>query len=91
MSDYTPTTEQVRDGYRYDPVAEYYGPITPHHVINGRAFDRWLAAHDAEVAATTLRDVATALASSFHPSLSDEDTISTLRAYAEEYEKEAGL
>ena len=39
---YTPTTEQVRDGFRYDELAEWYDPVTPHHVINGRAFDRWL-------------------------------------------------
>lgn len=52
MSDeFTPTTEQVRDGYRYDPEAEWRDPITPHHIINGRAFDRWLAAHDRVVAA----------------------------------------
>lgn len=44
MSEHTPTTEQVRDGYRYDPEAEYRDPLTPHHVINGRAFDRWYAA-----------------------------------------------
>lgn len=44
MSDYTPTTEQVRDGYRYDPEAEYHDPVTPHHVTSGRAFDRWYAA-----------------------------------------------
>ena len=57
MSDYTRTTEQVRDewadtgweadgslGFRRDPVV----------------FDRWLAAHDAEVAAQTLRDAASA-------------------------------
>ena len=62
---------------------------TARHIVE--AHNRWLAAHDREVAATTLRDVATALASSFHPSLSDEDTISTLHVYADEYEKEAGL
>lgn len=61
MSDYTPTTEQVRDGYRYDTEAEYRDPITPHHEINGRAFDRWLKAHDAQVAAQALRDAADAL------------------------------
>lgn len=85
MSDYTPTTDIVRRDYAY--VLFFFGP-TPERLA---AFDRWLAAHDAEVAATTLRDVATALASSFHPSLSDADTISTLHVYADEYEKEVGL
>ena len=42
--EFTPTTKQVRDGYRYDPEAEYHDPITPHHVTNGRAFDAWYAA-----------------------------------------------
>jgi hypothetical protein len=49
MSEFTPTTTQVRDGYRYDPEAEYRDPITPHHEINGRAFDRWLAERDRRV------------------------------------------
>ena len=45
-ADYTPTTDDVRD---------YYG--------NGQVpeeFDRWLAAHDAEVASKALRDAADA-------------------------------
>jgi hypothetical protein len=66
MTEFTPTTTQVRDGYRYDPEAEYRDPITPHHEINGRAFDRWLAAHDAAVeraaAVKALRPVADLLA-----------------------------
>lgn len=49
MSEYTPSTKQVRDGYRYDPEAEYRDPITPHHEINGRAFDRWLASERARI------------------------------------------
>ncbi|WP_424937542.1 MULTISPECIES: hypothetical protein [Bacteria] len=40
MSDYTPTTEDVRRS-----ALEYWPPIT------GEEFDRWLAAHDAEVRA----------------------------------------
>ena len=27
MSEYSPTTQQVRDGYRYDPEDEYRDPI----------------------------------------------------------------
>ena len=56
--EFTPTTEQVRDGYRYDPEAEYHDPITPHHVTNGRAFDRWYAA---EIAAAEKRGAVRAL------------------------------
>lgn len=42
--DYTPTTEQVRDGYRYDPNDDYYNPLQAgaNAEYNGRAFDRWL-------------------------------------------------
>lgn len=48
---FTPTTEQVRDGYAHDPESEYRDPLTNHTNNNKRAFDRWLAAHDAEVKA----------------------------------------
>ena len=58
--EFTPTTEQVRDGYRYDPEVEYHDPITPHHVINGRAFDRWYAAEIAAAKAEALREAAEA-------------------------------
>lgn len=49
MSDWTPTTEQVRYGFAVDPEAEYRDPLTNHTLHGERAFDRWLAAHDAEV------------------------------------------
>ena len=44
MSEFTPTTQQVRDGYRYDPEDEYRDPIgAPQRSAEaGRAFDRWL-------------------------------------------------
>jgi hypothetical protein len=49
MSDeFTPTTEQVRDGYAIDPVAEYHDPLTNHTLWNQRAFDRWLAEYTRE-------------------------------------------
>lgn len=50
--DYTPTTDEVRDGYATDPESEYYDPIGYPAYARGlrRAFDRWLAAHDREVA-----------------------------------------
>lgn len=54
---YTPTTEQVRDGFRYDELAEWYDPVTPHHVINGRAFDRWLTDHEITVRIRLLDDL----------------------------------
>ncbi|MDY0829106.1 hypothetical protein SK224_08185 [Microbacterium sp. BG28] len=52
MSDtYTPTTEEVRDAY-----ANFF---EGHRAISRRrAFKRWLAAHDAQVRAETLREAA---------------------------------
>lgn len=41
MSDYTPTTDEIRTGY-----AAIGDAIIPEHE---EEFDRWLAAHDAEV------------------------------------------
>lgn len=48
MSEYTPTTAAVRSGYA----------ATEHFAA---AFDRWQAAHDAQVAARALREVAFAV------------------------------
>lgn len=48
--DYTPTTEQVRDGYRFDPEAEYHNPTVNWAEKNGRAFDRWLTEQNRQVA-----------------------------------------
>jgi len=48
MTDQTPSTEQVRYGYRTGVTA----PILP--VEAGDAFDAWLAARDREVAAKAL-------------------------------------
>lgn len=52
MTDQTPSTEDVRYGYRTGVTA----PLLP--VEAGAAFDAWLAAHDREVAAKALRDAA---------------------------------
>lgn len=51
MSDFTPSTEQVRDGYRFDPEAAFYDPIHEEAIAReaGRAFDRWLAQHDVDM------------------------------------------
>lgn len=62
MTEYTPTTEQVRTAYSIDSEAEWRDPLTNHTRIHEREFDRWLAAHDAEVArnaaANALREAA---------------------------------
>lgn len=42
MSKYTPTTKEVREAYSGGRSGEY-------HAVTGPEFDRWLAAHDAEV------------------------------------------
>ena len=49
--DYMPTTEQVRDGYRYDPEYDYYNPLEAgaNVELRGLAFDRWLDQVKAEI------------------------------------------
>ena len=58
MSDWIPTTQQVRDGYRYDPEDEYRNPL--HAGANaeraGRDFDRWLEQVKAETRDDALAD-----------------------------------
>lgn len=52
MSEYTPTTEEVRD--KWASCVEEFGTSRGMHLDYDdalAAFDRWLAAHDAEVAA----------------------------------------
>ena len=48
--EFIPTTKQVRDGYAEDPEGDYHNPISaPANFLSlQRAFDRWLAQHDAE-------------------------------------------
>lgn len=50
MSDHTPTTAQIRTGYA--SVAYTHEGVDLRLVV----FDRWLAAHDAEVRAEALHD-----------------------------------
>lgn len=50
MSEYTPTAEQVRERYVYDEWVD--------DEARGPEFDRWLAAHDAEVRAAALHEAA---------------------------------
>jgi hypothetical protein len=49
MSDYTPTTEQVRTA-----VQRFYVPDLGYDSLSVAEFDRWLAEHDAEVAAKAI-------------------------------------
>lgn len=51
LPDFTPTTEQVRAAYAHDPEGEYRDPVgfPAMRQENLQAFDRRLAAHDAEV------------------------------------------
>jgi hypothetical protein len=53
MSEYTPITETVRTRYIQHGNCGVKG--------DSEAFDRWLAEHDAEVAAKSLKDAADAL------------------------------
>jgi hypothetical protein len=53
MSDYTPSTDQVREGYAYTSRGN-----GEDRVLHFETFDRWLAKHDAEVAATALEEFA---------------------------------
>jgi hypothetical protein len=57
---YTPTTDEVRDGFRGNP-KKYDEAGTPvermgenYAVLNDMAFNRWLAAHDAQIRADAL-------------------------------------
>ena len=52
---YTPTTDEVRASYAVDGIG---APS----LANGHRFDRWLAAHDAEVRAQALAPIRAALA-----------------------------
>lgn len=72
MSDYTPTTQQVEDGYAHEPEYEYHNPVDygAHVHGNRRAFRRWLKEHDAEVeraaAARALEEFADQMTTGFN-------------------------
>lgn len=57
---YVPTTEEVRASYAVDGIG---APS----LANGHRFDRWLAAHDAEVRAQALREAVASLRAKFGP------------------------
>ena len=62
MTDYTPTTDEIRNGW----IETGWAPDgTLCDKRDGAEFDRWLAAHDAEVAAKALAPIRAALAG--HP------------------------
>ena len=50
MSDYTPTTEQMREWFS-EPQSEAEAMSVDAHYEKAESFDRWLAKHDAEVKA----------------------------------------
>ena len=59
MSDFTPTTEQVRKAYvhAFAP-QQFFGPVAGADRAGlGGDFDRWLAAHDAELRAQIAREL----------------------------------
>lgn len=57
---YVPTTEEVRASYAVDGIG---APS----LANGHRFDRWLAAHDAEVRAQARREAVASLRAKFGP------------------------
>lgn len=59
MSDYTPTTEEIREYVEVGGEPALWLPPTPERdAARAAAFDRWLDAHDRRVAATALREAA---------------------------------
>ena len=58
---YTPTTDQIREGYIYDAgEAEYIDPINGHlfYESAGKWFDRWLEGEQARVRSEALKEAA---------------------------------
>ena len=60
-TEYTPTTDEVREWYAGSVDAYQHETGLPYDAAKS-AFDRWLSAHDREVAARALRKAADALA-----------------------------
>lgn len=95
MSDYTPTTQQVEDGFAHEPEYEYSNPIGygAHVQSNRRAFRRWLAEVERAAAEKALVKVACELDEiaiqsdagfGYNPKIDAEG----LRARAEAYRQE---
>ena len=88
MSDYTPSTDEVRDRYAW-------GRSDVGYVSYDEAeaeFNQWLAEHDAKVKADALRDAAEAWAEDPESvdSETPADTRNWMRDRADKIEKEAG-
>ena len=49
MSDYTPTTDEIRNGYTPDMMIASERPYEEWKQIAFDEFDRWLSAHDAAI------------------------------------------
>ena len=58
MSEYTPTTDDVREVYAWADGYPYEGAVDPR--LEAR-FDRWLTAHEAETRTAALEEAALAL------------------------------
>jgi len=80
MNEYTPETDQIRDAWRHDR-ERYTGVNRPN--TYGAEFDRWLAAHDREVAAKALRDAAERYNAETHP---ESDSWNPLTAGSDDFE-----
>ena len=78
MSDgqFTPTTRQVRDGYRFAPRGDYHDPVSAaaNADRNGRAFDRWLRRHEEKVMAEAWREGYDAGALTGYSPMADSNT-----------------
>lgn len=68
MSDYIPTTEQVRKSYIHAYASQqFFGPAASANRAGlGAEFDCWLAAHDAELRAQIAAEAQEALSAHFH-------------------------
>ena len=62
MSDFMPTTDEVRGAY----IGNRWSVDQEFERLTGPEFDRWLAAHDREVAARTLRELHAEMSTDWH-------------------------
>ena len=86
MSEYTPTTEEIREYVEVGDPKPWESPspeVDERERRRGEAFDRWLAAHDREVAAKALRDAAERYNAETHP---ESDSWNPLTAGSDDFE-----
>ena len=93
---YTPTTQQVEDGFAHEPEYEYHNPVGygSHVQSNRRAFKRWLAALIREAKAEALEEFAGQMATGFNPQTLNAERRAIkreARARAAEYRKAVEL